>query len=221
VNTLEHRLETAPTPDEGSARAETLLLATHNLGKGRELAQALAGLPYRLVTLAEQGIRATIEEVGTTFEENAILKASAYAAMSGLLTLADDSGLEAAALGGEPGVHSARYGGPSLDDAARNALLLERVRDLPPAQRTARFVCVIALAEPGGKPVVFRGTCEGTLALAPRGTNGFGYDPVFIPQGEQRTMAELSPEEKAALSHRGKAIAQARAWLAARGGGQR
>ncbi|MFN8535157.1 MAG: RdgB/HAM1 family non-canonical purine NTP pyrophosphatase [Dehalococcoidia bacterium] len=195
---------------------EPLLIASNNPGKHRELVRALGGLPYDVVTLAERGIRATIEEVGATFEENASLKATAYAAMSGLLTLADDSGLEVDALGGEPGVHSARYGGADLNDAGRMFLVLERAAALGSGERAARFVCVIAIAEDGGEPVLFRGECVGVLTEAPRGAGGFGYDPIFLPEGETRTMAELSIDEKAAISHRGRAIALARTWLAER-----
>ncbi|MCS6801404.1 MAG: RdgB/HAM1 family non-canonical purine NTP pyrophosphatase [Chloroflexota bacterium] len=195
---------------------ELLLIASTNPGKLRELRQALADLPYRLVTPADLGIRASVEEIGTTFEENAILKATAYAAMGECLALADDSGLEVDALGGAPGVESARFGGPGLDDAGRVRLLLEQLADLPPERRSARFVALIAIADPTGSVVTFRGVCEGIITTMPRGTGGFGYDPIFQPRGETRTMAELTLEEKQRLSHRGQAIAAARAWLSER-----
>jgi XTP/dITP diphosphohydrolase len=196
--------------------AEPLLIASHNPGKQREFAHALAGLPYEVVSLAERGIRATVEETGTTFAENAILKATAYAAMGGCLALADDSGLEVDALGGAPGVHSARFGGAGLDDRGRLHFLLEQLAAVPLDQRSARFVCVIAIAEEGRPTALFTGVCPGMIVMAPRGSGGFGYDPIFQPLGETRTMAELSVAEKQAISHRGKAIAQARAWLAER-----
>ncbi|GIW06070.1 MAG: non-canonical purine NTP pyrophosphatase [Dehalococcoidia bacterium] len=196
--------------------AEPLLIASNNPGKHRELVHALAGLPYEVITLAERGIRATVAEIGATFEENAALKATAYAAMGNCLALADDSGLIVDALGGAPGVQSARFGGEGLDDAGRVQLLLDRLADVPPVERSARFVCVIAIAEAAGTVALFRGVCEGMITSAPRGSGGFGYDPVFQPLGETRTLAELSIDEKQAISHRGKAIAEARAWLAER-----
>jgi XTP/dITP diphosphohydrolase len=200
--------------------AETLVIASNNPGKHRELLHALAGLPYDVQTIEQRGICATIEETGGTFAENAALKATAYAAMSGSLTLADDSGIVVDALGGEPGVRSARFGGPGLDDRERTNLLLNRTAGVPNEQRTARFVCVIAIADDGGESVCFEGVCEGSLARQPAGDNGFGYDPVFVPAGETRTMAELSIDEKAAISHRGKALDKAARWLAERGEGR-
>jgi XTP/dITP diphosphohydrolase len=196
--------------------SEILLIASTNPGKHRELQHALAGLPYTVVAPADLGIRATVEEIGATFEANAILKATAYAAMGDCLALADDSGLAVDALGGAPGVHSARFGGSGLDDTGRVRLLLDQLAGVPPDHRSARFVAVIAIAEPSGSVVTFRGVCEGTIAIEPRGEGGFGYDPIFQPRGETRTMAELTIEEKQAISHRGQAIAQARAWLAER-----
>lgn len=196
--------------------SEILLIASTNPGKQRELRHAFAALPYTIVTPADLGIRATVEEIGTTFEANAILKATAYAAMGNCLALADDSGLEVDALGGAPGVHSAWFGGPGLDDRGRVRLLLDQLGAVPPELRSARFVAVIAIAEPSGSVVTFRGVCEGTIATAPRGEGGFGYDPIFQPRGNTQTMAELTIDEKQAISHRGQAIAQARAWLAER-----
>ena len=201
-----------------SGGQQRLLVATRNKGKLRELASLLSGLPMRVVSLDDVGIDDEVEETGATFEENAVLKATAYARASGLTTLADDSGLEVDALGGEPGVRSARYAGPDADDAARVGLLLRRLREAPGGGRQARFRCVIAVAEPDGGARTFAGECEGVIADAPRGRNGFGYDPVFLLPGTGRTMAELSSEEKDAVSHRGMAARRAAAALISRAG---
>lgn len=182
----------------------TLLLATRNEGKVRELGALLAGEPVHLETLASHPDVPDVEEHGDTFEENARLKAVAVAEHTGRWALGEDSGLVVDALGGDPGVRSARYAGEHGDDAANVARLLrelEGVRD-----RRARFLCALVLARPDGKVVAaVEGVCEGTIAAAPRGTAGFGYDPVFVPLGETRTAAELTPAEKDALSHRGHA----------------
>jgi XTP/dITP diphosphohydrolase len=195
-----------------------LLIATTNPGKLREYAAIFGGLPVQLVSLAEVGITDDVEESGATFAENARLKAEAYAARSGLPTLADDSGLEVAALGGAPGVYSARFAGPGATDAERNALLLKRLEGVPFHARLARFVCVIALARPGALTELAEGTLHGVIETAPRGTGGFGYDPLFYVLDEDRTLAELPPERKNAISHRARAAAAARAvierWLA-------
>jgi len=180
-----------------------LLIATHNRGKLREYQEILSQLPLELVTLDDVGISDDIEETGTTFEENARLKATAYAQISGLLTLGDDSGLEVDALGGEPGVYSKRYAGPGKSDAERNAYLLTKLANVPADRRSARFRCVIVVAEPGGSDEVAEGTCEGTIAFEPRGTNGFGYDPIFELAAMDKRMAELAPEVKNRISHRG------------------
>ena len=179
-----------------------LLIATHNAGKLRELAEILGGIPYRLVSLSDVGIETDVDETGLTFEENATLKAESYRDLSGLPTLADDSGLEVDALGGEPGVRSARYAGEDATDADRVALLLRNLADTPADARTARFRCVIAFAAPGQRTRLFDGACEGLIADEPRGDNGFGYDPVFLVRDEGATMAELSSERKNAVSHR-------------------
>jgi XTP/dITP diphosphohydrolase len=188
-----------------------LLIATHNPGKKAEFAVLLDDLPLELLTLDEAGLHFAVTEDGDSYAANALLKAHGYAMPSGLLTLADDSGLDVDALDGAPGVYSARYGGPGLDDRDRYELLLAALRDVPPAQRTARFRCVIALAWPDGRRETAEGVCEGSIALAPRGEHGFGYDPVFLV-GERPglTMAELPPAEKNVLSHRARAAAQAR-----------
>ncbi|MSQ26600.1 MAG: XTP/dITP diphosphatase [Dehalococcoidia bacterium] len=193
---------------------EKLLIATGNPGKLREFTQLLGDIPYRLVSLRDQGIDIEVEETGGTFEANARLKAEAYARVSGLLTLADDSGLAVDALGGAPGVLSARYGGPNLTDAERVVLLLRNLEGVLDAQRTARFVCVIALATPQATIHTLRGEVEGLITREPRGTNGFGYDPVFLAPSLGLTTAELPPEQKNALSHRGRAARAMRDYLA-------
>lgn len=181
-----------------------LVLATANDKKVQELARILAGLDVRLRTMGEFDL-VSPEETGTTFEANALLKARAVATAVGGAALADDSGLEVDALRGAPGVHSARYAGLDADDAANNAKLLDRLAGVPPERRTARFVCVAALVAPGGAWTA-RGTMEGRIIEAPRGTGGFGYDPLFVADGESRTNAELPPREKDARSHRGAAF---------------
>jgi len=186
-----------------------LLLATNNPGKVREYRSLLVGLPYEIVTLAEQGITTEVDEVGNSLEENARLKATALAAESHLLTLADDSGLEVDALGGEPGPLSHRYAGEGASDEDRVNYLLSRLSGVPWEERTARFRCVIALAMPGGEIELCHGECPGILALEPCGKDGFGYDPIFYLPELDKTMAELSLEEKNRVSHRGQATREA------------
>ncbi len=197
---------------------DVLLIATHNPGKVREYRELLRDLPVRLTFLDEVGIDDEVPETGRTFEENAVQKALAYARRSGLLTLADDSGLEVDALGGAPGVHSARYAGPHATDEDRIRKLLDALRGVPPERRTARFRCVIAVATPEGDLITAEGRVEGRIAEAPRGHHGFGYDPVFYLPDLGKTMAELPPEEKNRLSHRARAAEaikpKLRAWLA-------
>lgn len=190
-----------------------LLIATTNTGKVAEIAELLSDLNYEVIGLADlpQALP-DVEETGTTFAANALLKAKYYHAQTGLLALADDSGLEVDALDGRPGVYSARYAGVGASDAAKIAKLLEELRDVPAAERTGRFVCVIALVG-SGVSKTFTGTCAGLLADAPRGTNGFGYDPVFIEPSSGRSFAELTRAEKAAISHRGRALQQMKSWL--------
>lgn len=180
-----------------------LLLATTNPGKRREIEQHLAPLGVEVITLDEAGIEPA-EETGSTFEENAWLKAWSAARRSGLWTLAEDSGLEVDALGGRPGVYSARFAGPGASDEENNRKLLEALEGVPEHQRRARFRAVMVLASPQGERWAAEGVCEGSIALAPRGTGGFGYDPLFVFEG--RTFAEMSPSEKDAVSHRGKAL---------------
>jgi XTP/dITP diphosphohydrolase len=189
-----------------------LLLATNNAGKVGEFRRLLAGFPFDVVTPAEIGIRVDVEETGTTYAENAVLKATAFAAAGDSLALADDSGIEVDALDGAPGLHSARLGGPGLDDRGRLDLLLDSLAAVPRGQRTARFRAVVAVAGPGLAPRCFEGLFEGAIADAPRGKGGFGYDPAFLlPDG--RTAAELPPGDKDRLSHRGIAVRQAAAYL--------
>ncbi len=186
-----------------------LLLATHNLGKVRELNALLAEADVRVVRPEEVGLHFEVDETGATYAENATLKARAFAQASGLLSVADDSGLEVAALNDAPGVYSARYAGPEASDADRRAKLVAAVRHVPPP-RLARFRCVIALAQPTGPVMLFEGVCPGHIVLEARGTNGFGYDPIFYLPEHGCTMAELDPAIKNQISHR------ARAWQAAR-----
>lgn len=183
-----------------------LLIATHNPGKVAEYADILEDSRIEWLSLDDAGITFDVEENGSTFYENAVLKAVTYAQQSGLLTLADDSGLEVDALGGKPGVLSARYGGPGLSSADRYHLLLEALAGVPEVDRTARFRCVIVLASGDGTILGSAdGVCEGQIAFEPHGEGGFGYDPVFYLPGRGVTMAQLPAAEKNRISHRGRA----------------
>ncbi|TET26640.1 MAG: XTP/dITP diphosphatase [Dehalococcoidia bacterium] len=182
-----------------------LLLATNNQAKVREYRSLLQNVPFELITLAEAGITTTVSEVGGSLEENARLKATVMAAKSRLLTLADDSGLEVAALGGEPGPLSARYAGEGASDRDRVSYLLARLKDVPWPERSARFRCVIALATPEEKVELCHGECQGMITFEPRGEEGFGYDPIFYLPRLDKTMAELPLEVKNQISHRGQA----------------
>jgi XTP/dITP diphosphohydrolase len=186
---------------------KVLLLATNNPGKRKELRQLLGNLPQiELVTPKERGISLAIKETGSTYRANAALKAQAYAQASGLVVLADDSGLEVDALGGAPGLYSARYSRqPGATDADRRIFLLRNLGDTP-RPWTARFRAVIAVAVPGEEIRFAEGVCEGEVIPEERGTNGFGYDPIFYMPELERTMAELSDEEKNRVSHRGRAV---------------
>lgn len=185
-------------------------MATANPAKAKEYALLLQDIPFQLTSLREEGITELVEEKGNSLEENAWLKATTYARRSNLLTLADDSGLEVEGLGGEPGALSARYAGEGATDEGRIALLLSRLKDVPWERRAACFRCVIALASPLRKGKLLTGECRGIISFAPKGTQGFGYDPVFYLPELGRTMAELSMAEKNEISHRGKAARQAR-----------
>ncbi len=185
-----------------------LLIATNNAGKVREYEALLKDLPgVRITFPAQEGLALDVLESGETFEENARLKALAYARASGLPTLADDSGLEVDALGGAPGVRSARYAGQGASDVDRYRKLLAELASVPATQRSARFRCVVALALPQGGVHTAEGTCEGEIGFVPRGEFGFGYDPIFIVEGHgSRTLAELDPNVKNRISHRARAI---------------
>ena len=193
---------------------QTLLIATHNQGKLREYRTLLADLPLKVVNLDEAGVDFDVDETGTTFAENALLKARAYAAATGLLTWADDSGLEVDALDGAPGVYSARYAGPDATDEDRYRKLLHTLAAQPDAPRTARFRCVVALVTPDGAAYTTDGVCPGVIIDEPRGSHGFGYDPVFLLPDLGQTMAELPPATKNRISHRGRAAAAAKTVLA-------
>ncbi len=190
-----------------------LLLATNNQGKAREYKSLLKGIPLELVTLAEQGITTVVDEVGKSLEENARLKATLLAAESKLLALADDSGLEVDALGGEPGRLSARYAGEGASDRDRINYLLSRLGNVPWQERSACFRCVIAVATPGGKVELCSGECRGFITLEPKGKRGFGYDPIFYLPEIGKTMAELPLETKNQVSHRGQAAKKVRQLL--------
>lgn len=190
-----------------------LLLATTNAHKLEELAALLRDAPWQLRTPQELGLALDVPEDGATLEENAVIKAVAYAKASGLWALADDAGLWVDALGGAPGVLAKRFFGSELSDAERNQRLLERLAGVPPEQRTARYGAAVALASPDGSVRVGHGTLEGRIALAPRGSGGFGYDPIFELPELGVTVAELSLEEKNRISHRAKAVRQLLALL--------
>ena len=190
-----------------------LLLATNNKAKVREYKNLLQGIPYEIVTLAEQGITTVVDESGDSLEENARLKATALAAESRLLSLADDSGLEVDALGGEPGPLSARYAGEGASDLERINYLLSRLKGVPREKRTARFRCVIAIATPDKTVELCSGECRGFITLEPTGDQGFGYDPIFYLPELGKTMAELPLELKNQVSHRGQAARKAKELL--------
>src|SRR5919107_3138050 len=184
-----------------------LLVATNNEGKVRELSRLLADLPLRLRLLGEFPDIVEAEETGETFAENASIKALHYSAHSRLLTLSDDSGLVVDALGGAPGVRSARYAGREATYAERMSKLIGELYTTGDAERRARFVCVIAVADPSaGTLQTFEGECGGRIARAPRGTGGFGYDPLFVPEGHELTFGELPADIKQTLSHRARAL---------------
>jgi XTP/dITP diphosphohydrolase len=180
------------------------VLASNNPGKLRELNTILSALGLEVIFQREAGLNLDVEETGTTFEENSLLKAQAACQASGMIAIADDSGLEVDALNGAPGVYSARYGTPDLDDQGRTALLLKNMEGKE--ERACRFVSVVTCCFPDGRVLVARGTCEGQVAEAPQGENGFGYDPIFYVPELEKTFAQLSDEEKNARSHRGRAL---------------
>ena len=185
---------------------EKFVLATHNANKLKEMSAILSRYGVQVVSPADLGITVDVEETGTTFAENAMLKAKAVCAAAGLPAIADDSGLCVDALNGGPGVYSARYGGEELDDKGRYMLLLNSMRGQ--TTRAAHFACAICCVLPNGDVLTAEGTCPGTIAFAPMGENGFGYDPVFFVPERAKTFAQLTAEEKAEISHRGKALAE-------------
>lgn len=184
-----------------------IVIATGNAGKVAEFRSLLAQTPLDVLAPAELGVQLDVEETGVSHAENARLKAQAYAAVTGLPALADDSGLEVDALNGGPGIYSARYGGQDLTDSERTALVLAELFGIPDDDRTARFRCALALQTPDGRTWQAEGSVEGVITLAPRGENGFGYDPIFLLPELGRTAAELLEDEKNRLSHRGRAVA--------------
>ncbi|OGO51344.1 MAG: non-canonical purine NTP pyrophosphatase, RdgB/HAM1 family [Chloroflexi bacterium RBG_16_68_14] len=190
-----------------------LLIATNNPGKAAEFRRLLDGCGWQIVTPAEVGLEVPMEEAGQTYAENATIKAVGYAKASGLVSLADDSGLEVDTLGGRPGPLSARYAGPDRTDAERVQALLQELAEVPDEGRIACFRCVIAIADPAGRVELVEGSVEGRIAREPRGKNGFGYDPVFLLPERGMTAAELPPDEKNAVSHRGEAARKARTVL--------
>jgi XTP/dITP diphosphohydrolase len=187
------------TPDK-------ILIATANRGKVKEIRDLVQDLPVEFLSLADLAEFPDVVEDGATFEENALKKARSLAAATNLVSIADDSGLCVDALGGRPGVLSARYAGEAASDEDRCRLVLEEMSDVPDWQRSARFVCVLALVAPGGDEKIFRGACEGRITREPRGTSGFGYDPIFFDEDAGLTFAEMDRESKNKVSHRGRAL---------------
>lgn len=186
---------------------ERLIVATKNKGKIVEIKQVLSGLPLEVISMNEAGIDIDVVEDGVTFEENSLKKALEINKVSKSMVLADDSGLEVDFLDGAPGIYSARFGGPEASDADRNKKLLEMLKDVPFEKRTARFVCAIAVVFPDGRHFVVRGACEGFVDFECKGSNGFGYDPLFFVQQFDKTMAEIDADLKNKMSHRAKALA--------------
>lgn len=183
-----------------------VILASNNTGKIAEVRQILADLDIELVSMREAGVDTDIEENGTTFEENALIKARAVMAMTGAVTIADDSGLEVDYLGKEPGVYSARYMGHETSYDIKNKAIIDRLAGVTGADRSARFVCAIAAVFPEGREIVTKAAMEGVIAEKPAGENGFGYDPIVYLPEFGKTAAQLSPVEKNKISHRGKAL---------------
>lgn len=199
---------------------QKIVFATGNAGKMKEIREILSDLrikgePVEIVSMKEAGVSAEIEENGTNFEENALIKARAVAArIKGAIVLADDSGLEVDYLNKEPGIYSARYMGEDTSYHVKNANLIERLKGVPDERRTARFVCAIACVLPDGHHFIRTAAIEGRIGYEEKGENGFGYDPIFVVPSYQKSAAELTPEEKNAISHRGKALRAMRECLA-------
>jgi XTP/dITP diphosphohydrolase len=182
------------------------VVASKNKGKLKEISEILSDFPFEVVSMETVGIDKDIEEYGSTFEENALIKAREVSEITGEIVMADDSGLEVDYLGGAPGIYSARFAGENATEEDKNNKLLKLLEGVPFEERTARFVCVIAVVFPGGESFTVRGTCEGHIASKPEGKNGFGYDPLFFVPAYGVTTAQLDPEEKHRISHRGKAL---------------
>ena len=191
-----------------------LLIASHNPGKVREIKEAFSGLTLRLRFVNEfHGVKQP-DETGASYIENAVIKARSYAAHTGICSLADDSGLEVATLGGAPGLKSGRFGGPEISETERCKLLLSKLSDAPDGDRRARFVCVMVLADPSlGVINIAEGKCEGAIAQSEAGRSGFGFDPLFVPEGFELTFAHLPLATKIRISHRAKALAKTRKFL--------
>jgi XTP/dITP diphosphohydrolase len=187
---------------------EKLIFATGNEGKMKEVRMIMADLGYEILSMKEAGIEADIDENGSTFEENALIKARAISKMAGCLVLADDSGLEVDYMDKAPGIYSARFLGEDTSYAIKNKYIMDKLEGVPDEKRTARFVCAIAAVFPDGAEYTRRGTIEGIIGYEERGENGFGYDPIFYLPDRKMTTAELSPEDKNAISHRGNALRQ-------------
>jgi XTP/dITP diphosphohydrolase len=200
---------TQPPEEDTPPHERRLLLATTNPHKLDEFRALLAPAPFALVDPRTLGLDLDVEETGNTFAENAATKAQAWARASGMLALADDSGLEIDALGGAPGLYSARWAGAEVSYNVRNRLIVARLEGLPPAQRTARYRCAIAVADPERVRILVEGVLEGRIADAPRGNGGFGYDPIFEVPESGRTVGEMSAAEKHRISHRARAVAAA------------
>ena len=182
------------------------IVATKNKGKLNEIKEILSDFDYEVLSMTDLGINKEIEETGSTFEENALIKAKAVWNLTGETVMADDSGLEVDALNGAPGIYSSRFAGPNATDEERNKKLLALLEEVPFEKRKARFVCAIAVVYPDGSDFVVRGTCDGYIAFKPEGNNGFGYDPLFYVPEFGMTTAQMDPKKKHSISHRGKAL---------------
>lgn len=193
---------------------ETVIIASKNKNKIKEIEEILSTMQMKAISREDAGVPDfDVEETGKTFEENAFIKARAICEASGKITIADDSGLEVDFLSGRPGVYSARYAGPEQDDGKNNAKLLRELKDVPFENRTARFVCCIVMVYPDGDRVSVRGECKGHILEQIQGNSGFGYDPLFLPDGQSETFAQMSKEEKNRISHRADALGKLKAKL--------